>query len=205
MIMGTITNSKIEENVALVKIRESGSVKAVKLGFRLLDEYRVSEVTTKYILLTKNLMKYLIYQNKFAGEFEKFNKPLPAITNSTPSWGSFSEPGFERKENKITASEAYLKKIISDDLSSVLMQATAIPKIENGTIVGFSLLQIDANSIFDKAGLLDNDVITSVNGQKLNGVSQAIRVLKSAKDQKSIEVEIERNGALQKLEISINS
>ena len=61
------------------------------------------------------------------------------------------------------------------------MQATAEPYFQNGQIMGFKLSQIDADSIYDKSGVRDSDVITAINGNQLNNVSAAIKLLHSLK------------------------
>ncbi len=204
MIVGTITNTRVEDNVALVKETESGKIKAVKLGYSLLDEYQVTEVTTKYMLLSKGDKKYLVFQNKFASQFAHASQkivPRPATNLMT---GQYTEHGFERQGGKITVTNDYVAKLVNEDLSKILMQATAIPKIEDGQIIGFSLLQIDAGSIFEKAGFRNEDVVTVINGTKLNSVAGAISMLKSVKGSAEVDVEFIRDGSPQKLAIRVH-
>lgn len=201
LIVGAITNADQQNNVALVKETQSGRVEAVKMGYKLLD-FKVSVVTGKFIMLEKAGKQTLVYQNKFAGEF----------TGSTPSTrpgafaaanDNYSEDGFERKGNKVKISGTFRDKVVNEDLSSVLMQATAIPKVENGEIVGFKVLQIDAGSIYDKAGLKDHDVITSINGVKLNSISGAVKLLQSLRNSADVEINLRRGGTPMQLELSV--
>ena len=83
------------------------------------------------------------------------------------------------------------------------MQATAEPVMSAGVIVGFRLYQIDQDSIFAKGGLHDDDIITSLNGLKLNSVAGAIATLKSMKEASNIDVEILRGGEPKAISISV--
>ena len=83
------------------------------------------------------------------------------------------------------------------------MQATAEPFMQNGVIAGFKLSQIDSDSIFAKGGLRDDDVITTLNGQKLNSVAGAVTLLKSLKEVPSIEIEMMRGGSTTTMTLNV--
>jgi type II secretion system protein C len=83
------------------------------------------------------------------------------------------------------------------------MQATALPATRNGQVIGFELSQIDPSSIFDKAGLIDKDIVKKINGIAVNSAPQAIKLLKSLKSEKNIILEYERNGQDAKIEINV--
>ena len=83
------------------------------------------------------------------------------------------------------------------------MQATAEPVVSGGQMIGFRLYQIDADSIFSKAGIRDDDIITSLNGIKLASIASAISTLKSLKDSTSIEIEYKRAGVAKSIAIDV--
>lgn len=198
MIMGTIANKKQpEKNVALLK--ENGKIRAVKQDMVILENYRVTHVQEKFIVIASKEKKHIIYQDKFANEF-KLKKSNSRSNNDL----LFSEDGFERTKDSIKMTATYRDNLVKKDLSKILMQATAIPHYIGDEIVGFKLLQIDAGSIYEKSGFLDHDVITSINGIKLNSASGAIKLLNGLKGMNQINVEFLRFGEAQKMNISIN-
>ncbi len=201
LIMGTIAQKTPDNNVALLKIISSGQVTAVKIGHIIDAKYKVTDVSEKYIrVITRDSQHYLVYLDKFAGEFKPSENysPGPAVNPD----GNFKEDGFERASGNVTMTSAYRDHIVNTDMSKILMQATAEPVMNGGAIVGFRLYQIDQDSVFAKGGMHDEDIITSLNGLKLNSVSGAISTLKGLKDASAIEVEVIRNG--QPKSISIN-
>lgn len=202
MIMGTIAQKTPSNNVALVKVSTSGSVTAVKIGHIIDKKYKVTDISEKFIrVLTRDAKHYLVYMDRFAGEFriDHGSGPMKVINPE----GSYKEDGFERVAGKVTMTSAYRDKIVNADLSKILMQATAEPFMQNGVIAGFKLSQIDSDSIFAKGGLRDDDVITALNGQKLNSVAGAVTLLKSMKDVAAIEIEIIRGGATSTMSLNV--
>lgn len=201
-IMGAIVQKNSDDNVALIK-DQKGSVKAVKKDYVILDKYKVLAVHDKFIeVVSREAKRYWIYQDKFAGTFVN-NKSGSAPSLSGVS-EQYKEDGFERNKDKISMTAMYRDKLVKEDLAKVLMQATAEPYMENGTIVGFKVSQIDADSIYAKAGLIDNDVITGINGQELNSIAGSIKLMQSLKGSDHLEVELRRNGQSMKYSIDVN-
>jgi type II secretion system protein C len=204
LIMGTIAQKTPDNNVALVKVVDSGQVTAVKAGHIISAQngYKVTDVSEKYIrVINRQGENFLVYLDKFAGEFRDSvsRTPGPAVNPD----GNYKEDGFERNNSRVTMTSAYRDRIVNQDLSKILMQATAEPVMSGGLIVGFRLYQIDSDSIFAKGGLHDDDIITALNGLKLNSVAGAIATLKSLKDAATIEIEIVRGGVPKNLSISV--
>ncbi len=199
-IVGTITHSRVADNVALVKEFKSGRIKAVKAGFKILESSVVKEVQAKYMVIVHNKQDHLVYQNKFAGEFSK--STINSLLSSGPDL-LFREEGFERTQDQINMTASYRDRIVNEQLSTILMQATAVPVESNGQILGFRLFQIDKGSIFDKAGFVDHDIVTSINGHKLNSAGGAIKLLQSLKGTDAIELEYMRGGETKKVAISV--
>jgi type II secretory pathway component PulC len=191
-----------DQNVALIK-EKSGSIKAVKKDFVVMEKYKVIAIREKYIeLITRDAKRYLVYQNKFRGEFASTSRSPQTLAATGSDY--FKEDGFERTKDRVKMSAAYRDKLVTEDMAKILMQATAEPFSENGAIIGFQVSQIDKGSIYDKGGLLDGDVITQINGTPLNSVGGAIAILKSLKGAETIEFELQRDKAPLKIVIEVN-
>jgi general secretion pathway protein C len=191
IIMGSIAHADPAQTVVLIKEIAQGSVKAVKRGFKVLKKYKVVEATSKFLVLEKEGgERHLVYQSKFAGEFIA----KPSAPAAQRDLDFYAEDGFERRGGSIKLSGSFRDKVINNDLSKIMMQASAIPNYVNGQIKGFKLLQIDEGSIYDNAGFKDEDVITSINGTPLDNISATIKLLNSLKNETHIEVEYERGG-----------
>jgi type II secretion system protein C len=61
--------------------------------------------------------------------------------------------------------------------ADIFSQARMLPKYENGEVAGLEFSAIEAESVFQKAGLENGDVVTEVNGVPINSVAATSRVL----------------------------
>jgi general secretion pathway protein C len=98
-------------------------------------------------------------------------------------------------ENQFEISRADLNKYTSD-LSSILMQARAVPAKRPGTgeTYGFRLLEIQPGSVYTQLGLRPMDVICGVNGSPVTNPQQAMELYSALKSSSGIELCIERDG-----------
>ncbi len=81
------------------------------------------------------------------------------------------------------------------DKSKVPMDTKAEPYLDNGEIKGFRITRIREDSIYDKAGLLDNDIIKSINGNALKGAASAVALLRTLKSNEAVTLKILRGSA----------
>jgi type II secretion system protein C len=92
---------------------------------------------------------------------------------------------------------------VRHELGKVLMQAAAIPYYINGQLRGFRLWDIDANSVYELAGLKNGDIVMAINGSDIVDVGGAIRMLQRLKDESDASVTIVRDGVEQVITIAV--
>ena len=107
---------------------------------------------------------------------------------------NYSEEGFERKGGEIVMSTEYRKKMLTVDFTKVLQDAKAEPNFVGRELNGFRLTRIKPESIYEKSGFMNGDIITEINGVSLVDTGQAIRLLQSLRGAEEIEVILLRNG-----------
>ena len=66
------------------------------------------------------------------------------------------------------------------------------------------LFAIRKDSMYDKLGLKNGDILMSINDNSLSDPSQALKLFETLKTEKSIYVTVERNGQQMDLRYSIN-
>ena len=120
-----------------------------------------------------------------------------------PPGESFKEPGFDRKGGNIEMSLDYKNKLLSTDFAQVLQDAKATPNVVDGELKGFRLDRVRSDSIYQKAGLQNGDVVEEINGIPLTDTAQAIKLLQSLRNEADIEVRFSRGGAKQNLNMKV--
>lgn len=214
--MGAITsndNKKFKNNVVLLKIKSSDQVKAFRVGFELEIEEKTHIITSidqNFIIVnetSKSSSNLRILKDGFVGETKTISTTSKPIEPGPISIASdrYSEEGFERDKGEIRISQEYRDNLIKKDLGKILMQASAEPVMKSdGSIEGFILDQIEPASIFEKSGLQNGDIVTSINGIPLNNVTAAIKLLQSLKDATKVEFEYKRGGQPVAVSIQVN-
>lgn len=84
----------------------------------------------------------------------------------------------------------------TSDLSTVLMQARAVPYRDpsTGEIAGFRILDMQENSIYSELGLARMDILKSVNGEAIDSIQKAMEMYNAMKNGNKFELMVERGG-----------
>jgi general secretion pathway protein C len=90
-----------------------------------------------------------------------------------------------------------------ENMSQLFTQIRAVPHFEGGQSIGFRLFAIRRGSLFDKIGLKNGDIITSINGNPMNDPSKAVGLLQELRDARNLDVDILRNQQPSKLQYTI--
>jgi len=118
-----------------------------------------------------------------------------APVSSKPPPEAFKEPGFEREGFQIKMATSYKDRLLSEDFTKVLQDAKASPNMVEKEIKGFRLTKIREGSVYEKAGLQNEDVVEEINGVPLNDTSGAVRLLQQLRNEKEIELRVRRGGS----------
>jgi len=90
-----------------------------------------------------------------------------------------------------------------ENLGQLMDQAQLSPHIENGQPDGISITGIKPNAIFRKMRLRNGDVITGVNGNPIESVEDAVKVVEQLSSGGNIQLQIKRRGREQTLDYTI--
>jgi general secretion pathway protein C len=91
-----------------------------------------------------------------------------------------------------------------DNMNQLFTQIRAVPHFDGGKSIGFRLFAIRQNSIFDKIGLRNGDIIQSINGTDLNDPGKALALFQELRNQRELSVQIMRNKELKTVMYRIN-
>jgi general secretion pathway protein C len=92
---------------------------------------------------------------------------------------------------------------LTSDLPTILQQARAVPHFKGGGIDGFTIVDLQKGSIFDRLGIKAGDVVKAANGEPIDSASKALELYNSLKTAGSIRIEVERDGKSENLNYTI--
>jgi len=85
----------------------------------------------------------------------------------------------------------------------LLSQARIVPHFKAGKSDGFVISGIVPDSLYEKAGLQNGDIIRKVNGTEISAPQQAMQMFQSLQSASSIDVEIQRAGGVQQVHYDV--
>jgi general secretion pathway protein C len=143
---------------------------------------------------------------RVAQSFWSFSSRSPSSAPQAGAAGAyeFTESGFARgREGNIVADRRWVDKALTTDFAKTLQDAKASPNLVNGEVKGFVLTRIRPDSVYEKMGFQDGDVVEQINGIDLNDAARAIQTLNSLKNENAIELMVKRNGVAMPLKIQV--
>jgi general secretion pathway protein C len=115
---------------------------------------------------------------------------------------SSSTDGESSDAELITVSEEEVNSALNN-LPLLLTQARAVPYFQDGKSVGLRLFAIKNGSLYEKIGLLNGDILKTINGNNLGDITQAVKLFEQLRDERAISLVLERNRTAKTLQYRI--
>ncbi len=166
--------------------------------------YCLIESNNKYLFLKegdvlKTLIIKRIYMNKVEiidmeseNSFYIYFKGNKSVQEKERQYSH--EPEINQNPEKVFSLERKKIEYYLNNLDKILYSAKATPYFEDGQMKGFKISLIDKGSIIDKMGIVNGDIIYSVNGKEIKGIEDILYFLNSFYTLKEIRLGILRNG-----------
>jgi general secretion pathway protein C len=182
-LKGTIA---VDENIgyAIVEERGKGSQKLYRIG-EMIGSARLIRVTRKAAILNSDGRDLVM----------KIKEP-----EAGSSSGRLSSRA-DLHQNAIAVSREEVTQTMGD-LKTIMSQAIVRPYLTDGAQHGFIISNIVPGSLYERLGLKNGDVVTSVNGRELTGVDDAMQLVNTMQSGGDISVSLLRNGANETLNYS---
>ena len=178
-LKGTIA---VDENIgyAIVEERGKGSQKLYRIG-QMIGSARLVRVTRNAAVLNSD------------------GRDLVMKIREAESGGS---PGAaSSRRGAITVGKQEVAETMGD-LKNVMSQAVVRPYVADGAQQGFIISNIVPGSLYERMGLQNGDIVTSVNGRELTGVDDVMQLVNTMQSGGNISVSLVRNGTNETLNYS---
>ncbi|MBC7660647.1 MAG: hypothetical protein H7249_13210 [Chitinophagaceae bacterium] len=213
-LVGVIFSGDPFNGLAMIEVGTNHKVTSYMIGDKLAEGATLYQVFDDRIILERGggreyleLIKFEIVSTRkkpaTKAPVAKGGPSTDALATKPPGV-EFKEDGFERKSNNIKITDEYKRNLLSpDNLTKVLQDAKAEPNVVGGQLQGFRLTRIRENSVYEKAGFQNNDIIEEINGIPLRDAGGAIRLLNQLRSEKEIEVRLNRSGSVSTMAIQV--
>lgn len=194
-LIGTLVHSNPEKSIAAIEVRGKNQVTSYSPGKDvpgLASILRVERQKVVFRNLNSNRLEFI--------EMKKDGNKVSFGSGAVSSGKEVMKAG----DNNFVIKRADLLKY-TNDLSSILMQARAVPNREPGTgnINGFRILDMQPGSIYEQLGLQRMDVIKSVDGTPVDSPAKAMELYNTLKNSPKVSLQVERNGKMETMTYNI--
>lgn len=191
-VLGTLVHTDPSRSIAALSLKSKNMSGSYSVGNDVEGLARVEKVERGIVYIRNNnngLLEY-IEMNKGANKVA-----FDASRADAPRTGG--KEVVSTGDNTFAIKRADLLKY-TNDLSSVLMQARAVPNRDpnTGEINGFRILDMQPGSVYEQLGLQRMDVIKGVNGEPVDSVQKAMEMYNTLKNGNQVKIQIERGGRL---------
>lgn len=190
-LIGTLVHSNPSKSIAAVEIKSKNMTGSYSTGAEI-------EGLAKIEKIERNLV-FIRNSNNGMLEYMEMNKGATKVSFDASSKVEAPKVGgkdvISLGNNTFQIKKTDLLKY-TNDLSSVLMQARAVPNRDpnTGEINGFRLLDMQPGSIFEQLSLKPMDVIKGVNGEPVDSIQKAMEMYNTLKNGSQVKLQVERGG-----------
>ncbi|QDK37434.1 general secretion pathway protein GspC [Bdellovibrio sp. NC01] len=196
-LIGTLVHSNPAKSIAAIEVRGKNQVISYSPGKDVEGMANIISVERQKVIfrnLNSNRLEYL--EMKKEGNKVAFGGARPAASGG--------KEVMKTGDNTFAIKRSDLLKY-TNDLSSILMQARAVPNRDPGTgaINGFRILDMQPGSIYEQLGVQRMDVIKSVDGTPVDSPAKAMELYNSLKNSPKVSIQVERNGKTETMTYNI--
>jgi general secretion pathway protein C len=134
----------------------------------------------------------VILKNGSRDEVLKIVEPtgkVSPVSAVAPTGGSGIQA---RGDNEYLIDRSEVDKAM-ENLNQLFTQVRAVPHFQDGKAAGFRLFAIRQDSIFEKIGLKNGDVVSKINGNELTDPARAMGLIQELRNEGRVSVELMRN------------
>jgi general secretion pathway protein C len=200
-----IYGGKADSSLVVLESTSNKQADSFLLGDPVPGEGTISDIQRDKVFIERNecpefleLIEPELPKKRIAGEKKKV-----APLEEGKTGDGFREDGFERSGTAVRADRQWVEKALTVDFAKTLQDAKASPHTVDGQVKGFILSRIRPDSVYEKMGLQDGDVIEAINGIDLNDGARAVQTLNQMRKESNIELNVKRGATSMQLKVQI--
>lgn len=190
-LIGTLVHSNPEKSIAAIEVKSKSMTGSYVTGAEIENLAKVEKVERTRVYIRNSNTGAMEYIEMKSANKVSFDTAKTTAAPVKTGGGEVVSTG----TNQFQIKRADLLKY-TNDLSSVLMQARAVPNRDpnTGEINGFRILDMQPGSIYEQLGLQRMDVLKGVNGEPIDSIQKAMEMYNTLKNGNQVKLQIERGG-----------
>ena len=199
VLIGTLVHSNPEKSVAAIEVKSKNISASYTVGAEIEGLAKVESIQ-RGIIYFRNLNNGALEYIEMNQGSSKVSFDQAKAVVAAPAEGEIQKVG----NNTFKIKRSDLNKYLND-LSSLLMQARAVPNRDpnTGEINGYRLVDYQAGSIFEQLQIPRGTLIKTANGEPVTNVQAAMEMFNKMKNGNGVELGVESNGTNQTFKYDI--
>ena len=193
-LAGVMIPENASAAVAVLTNTQTGKTFVLKQGETLFDVQLV-RVFEDRVIVRRGGEAFQI----FFGEIP----PSPFQEKQNQKTPPHSEPPPLQTYNK-NFTRAEVLKILHTEFPRIIKEIQVTPHIVDGKVRGFQITRLPQTSFLSAEEICENDIIKEINGIRLDGFSTLFSLPDRFKNDKQLDLQIERKGKLVRLVVNLN-
>lgn len=193
ILIGTLAGG-IDNPLAIIQDTRNRSVDIYGVGDRLLNMAEVKRIERMRVLVERNgkIEEIVLSEDNEAPKGKKGKRNKKAVKASKKKTPSLDV--VENGENEFVIDKEQFSDLLTD-LGPLLSSARVVPNFEGGVIDGYKIFAIRSNSLYEKIGLQNGDIIDAINGNKIETPDKALMLFQQLKSEEHFDLSIRRDGS----------
>lgn len=189
-LIGTLVHSNPEKSIAAIEVKSKSMTGSYITGAEVEGLAKIEKVERNKVFIRNSNTGAIEYIEMKSANKVSFDASKAELAPAKAG-GEVVATG----TNQFQIKRSDLLKY-TNDLSSVLMQARAVPNRDpnTGEINGFRLLDMQPGSIYEQLGLQRMDVIKGVNGEPIDSIQKAMEMYNTLKNGTQVKLQVDRGG-----------
>ncbi|MFY1825509.1 type II secretion system protein GspC [Myxococcus fulvus] len=179
-LVGTLTSREAHWSLASVEDLDSRRVRSLRVG-DVLQDSEVVAIERERVIVTVQGRREVIDRGGPSGSVAPMPRPTADADIRRVGEHRYEVPGRYLDLERWTG-------------GSTLSDARMVPAFKDGKAQGFKVLSVRKGSLYEKLGLQNGDVLQRINGMPLDSLEKAMETYMLLKNQRHLEIEIERGG-----------
>ena len=169
-------------------------------GYTIADIYRAGDVIVgreEALVHAVQPSRLVINNNGVKECLEIKAKKGRSFSNSPserPAAPVKSEPSGSDGLSTVQLESSFVEEELGPGFAKILESGRLVPYNRDGTMIGFKLIGVKANSLWKKVGLSSGDVVKSVNGQSMAQPDKGFAFYEALQSEREIRVEFLKRG-----------
>lgn len=197
-LMDTVVLQDSVKSVAAVQVRGRNELLNIREGEKLDSMAEVSKINRLNVVI-KNLETGTC---EYIGNNDDETAPSPIKYVSAKQGKALlkgNNPEIKSTGNNFKITKAYRNKMLAN-INQILTEAKAVQITNPDGTLSYKMTEVIPGSIYSQLNIQENDIITHINGKKIENLNELMSLLGRIKEIDQFQLTLKRNGMNENLE-----